>query len=569
MRKTKYLSLVGLFLFILLTNDIFAQPKMSTVVYALALDCGTPKDPRNPMEDVAASVFIDSKQIGSTGGMFAEGGHYLRVNVATKEGYSSNFIITKIEWFKCAAGVYGEPKNEVSQQFNSKEATMIVNIETSDKKPCYRAVIYVSKCGNETKAAEAKIKIITTAQRKRIPEQNPTDKIKVSIGDVPVSFDKDGVGFIKIKPGKYQLKYDWSGGNISEPGPASIKMTKDNHKVELKTQSNQFGYDHQVELDLPNEFSGTENLYDFEISLNMIYEPRGGNNEVRIVALMPEVQVHKAGTPEDNWVAAYKDMVLQEGDEISCDPDGSATLQFADNSTTVVKNTTQLKIASYFTEGGVVKTEILLKMGEVAAKVHKSEATKSDFVIKAPGDGGSVRGTIFSYKYDPNLRSSFVKVEEGSVEVRSLSNAYAPVLINAGQQVTTYPSSIGRPESFTGKIDFTIPVKEKTNPVIPVTDLTNNVTGNWQITRGSYTGVLKLKQDGSNLSGEVEWNNHQKGKLESGTFLYGFIIFVVVYDGDLRGNYNAHLDETGMKMTDGKGLSNKGTESTWSANRQN
>ena len=36
-----------------------------------------------------------------------------------------------------------------------------------------------------------------------------------------------------------------------------------------------------------------------------------------------------------------------------------------------------LQIASFFTEGGVVRTEILLKMGKVAAKVNKSEATKS------------------------------------------------------------------------------------------------------------------------------------------------------------------------------------------------
>ena len=373
-----------------------------------------------------------------------------------------------------------------------------------------------------------------------------------------------------MKPGKYKLKVDGKEGTSAEPDGLSIKTTKNNNTLPLTRIPNKYVFINEYELNLSEGNSGTANLYDFEINVNMKIKGKGAINEVRIVALMPNVEVHKAGTPEDAWVPAYKDMVLQQGDEISCDPDGAATLQFADNSTTVVKNTTQLKIASYFTEGGVVKTEILLKMGEVAAKVHKSEATKSDFAIKTPGDGGSVRGTIFSYKHDPKTKSSFVKVEEGIVEVSSLSKAYAPVLLKAGQQVTTYPSSVGKPEAFTGKIDFTLPDKEKINLNIPPKDLKTNVTGNWKITEGNNSGVLTLRQDGSELSGEVQWSNRQKGKLESGSFLYGFIMFVVVYDGvDLKDYLNASLDETGTKMIDGKGLSNKGIETTWSASRQN
>lgn len=567
MGKTKYFSLTGLFLFMLFTMHGFAQSPMSSVVYAVTLDCGTPIYPKDPVADVKATVFMDSKEVPSIGGRFAVGAHYLRVNVAPREGYSGNFIINKIEWYRCAAGVYGEPKNEVSLEPKSKEGTMIVNIEEDNgKRLCYRVLIHVSKCGDEA-PKEAKIKVITTKTEYKA-DPSATSNIQVLIGDQPITIDQDGIGFIKVKPGKYKLKVDGKEGTSTDPDGLSIKTTKNNATLPLTRIPNKFVFINEYELDLSEGNSGTANLYDFEIRVNMKFRPKSGNNEVRIVALMPDVQVHKAGTPEDSWVTAYKDMVLQQGDEISCDPGGSATLQFADNSTTVVKNTTQLKIASYFTEGGVVKTEILLKMGEVAAKVHKSEATKSDFVIKTPGDGGSVRGTIFSYKYYPVLRSSFVKVEEGIVEVSSLSNAYAPVLVTAGKQITTYPSSIGKPESFTGKIDFTLPVKEKGDLNIPPKDITNNITGNWQIIQGNYSGVLTLKQVGSELSGEVQWNNHQKGKLESGTFFSGFIIFVVVYDGDLRGNYTARLDETGMKLMDGKGLSNKGTETTWSATRR-
>jgi hypothetical protein len=174
-------------------------------------------------------------------------------------------------------------------------------------------------------------------------------------------------------------------------------------------------------------------------------------NQVRAVAVHPGVQVHKAGTPEDDWVEVCKDTVLNQGDEISCDPDGNVTLQFSDNSTVVVRNTTQLKIASFFTEGGVVKTEILLKMGEVAAKVHKSEATKSDFRIKTPSSGGvrdrsvlraltDAGETDFSVLYDPGSRASLWSVRAGSVDVTGSSGRARAV--GAGQEAFVLGSRV-------------------------------------------------------------------------------------------------------------------------------
>jgi hypothetical protein len=167
-------------------------------------------------------------------------------------------------------------------------------------------------------------------------------------------------------------------------------------------------------------------------------------NEVRAVAVQPGVAVHKVGTPESDWVPLCKDGVLQQGDEISCDPDGAVTLQFADNSTVVVKNTTQLKIASFFTEGGVVKTEILLKMGEVAAKVHKSEATKSDFRLKTGGQhAGSVRGTDFTTFYDPGSKTSLWTVREGVVAVTDGRSA-KETMVGAGKEVEVTPAGVGK-----------------------------------------------------------------------------------------------------------------------------
>jgi FecR-like protein len=166
-------------------------------------------------------------------------------------------------------------------------------------------------------------------------------------------------------------------------------------------------------------------------------------NEVRVVSFKGEPGFHKARAADDVWCEIEKDSVLKQGDEISCGPDDEVTLQFADNSTVVVKNTSQLKIASFFTEGGTVKTEILLKMGAVAAKVHKSEATKSDFRIKEPnGDALTVRGTTFSVFYDPGSKATLVSTTEGKVEVNPGGRGLETVIVPAGKQVEVTPKGV-------------------------------------------------------------------------------------------------------------------------------
>ncbi len=137
-----------------------------------------------------------------------------------------------------------------------------------------------------------------------------------------------------------------------------------------------------------------------------------------------------------------KGTVLKAGDEISCDPDGIAVIAFADNSTVVMRHTTQLKIASFFTEGGVVRTEILLKMGEVAAKVNKSEATKSDFRIKGPSLG-SVRGTIFSVFRDPVGKAEVWSVKQGVVDLQP-TGGRTELSLTANQEVEVTPTTVSK-----------------------------------------------------------------------------------------------------------------------------
>lgn len=158
-------------------------------------------------------------------------------------------------------------------------------------------------------------------------------------------------------------------------------------------------------------------------------------NEVRVVNVCPDAQFHKGGSPADAWLPLETNTVLQAGDSVSTDPDGRVTLAFADNSTVTLSDLTDLTIGSFFTEGGVVRVEILLKMGEVAAQVCKSCATKSDFRIKSPTGTISVRGTIFSVFYDPGSGSTLVSTQRGVVAVTPSNKRLRTVTVGVGREV--------------------------------------------------------------------------------------------------------------------------------------
>ncbi len=165
-------------------------------------------------------------------------------------------------------------------------------------------------------------------------------------------------------------------------------------------------------------------------------------NELRVVCVEPDVAVHREGSADESWDPVEVGTILKQGDEISCDPDGIAVVAFADNSTFTLKHAAMLKIASFFTQGGVVRLEVLLKMGEVAATINKSEATKSDFQIKQPTATASVRGTIFSVFYDPVSKSSITSVKRGVVEVDPAKPGLKTVNVAAGKEVQVTPTTI-------------------------------------------------------------------------------------------------------------------------------
>jgi hypothetical protein len=90
-----------------------------------------------------------------------------------------------------------------------------------------------------------------------------------------------------------------------------------------------------------------------------------------------------------------------------------------------------------------------------------------------------------------------------------------------------------------------------------------NISGSWIITQGSHVGNLSLDQSGTNLSGAMDWNNHEDARIESGWYADGKVEFVLAYSNGLKGTYRATVDASGKSMTGGTASSNRGTSATW------
>lgn len=164
--------------------------------------------------------------------------------------------------------------------------------------------------------------------------------------------------------------------------------------------------------------------------------------KVKVLSFKPDV-TYRHGN--GNWEKPTEGMTLSSGDEIAADPDGEAELQLTDGSTIKIMPLTQIHISKVSDPKTVTKTEILLRVGEMAAQVKKSGPIKSDFSIRSPTAVASVRGTFFTVAYDDKTGVSTVAVKDGSVEVTPENGLLKPVTITPGQEVSVSMGSIDTP----------------------------------------------------------------------------------------------------------------------------
>ena len=107
-----------------------------------------------------------------------------------------------------------------------------------------------------------------------------------------------------------------------------------------------------------------------------------------------------------------------------------------------------------------------------------------------------------------------------------------------------------------------------------------DVTGRWylsQVVNGTGSmGTLSLQQQGSKISGKVEWDDHPVGyKVDHpdgsivGVTMETTVSFSVVNSGNIVAHYAAELSNAGEKMSDGVSFSNIGDSGSWEAKKTN
>ena len=139
-------------------------------------------------------------------------------------------------------------------------------------------------------------------------------------------------------------------------------------------------------------------------------------------------------TGDDDWCDAVVGLELIVGDEIHTGPESEAVVTFRDGSFVKVRELTETAIGE---PGGAVnrpKVRMLLKLGEVAAKVNHEVDQEADFAIRTPTLTASVRGTEFVVVHDFETRISQISVDEGVVMVTPANtslNAGQPLLVPA------------------------------------------------------------------------------------------------------------------------------------------
>ncbi len=132
--------------------------------------------------------------------------------------------------------------------------------------------------------------------------------------------------------------------------------------------------------------------------------------------------------------SAKKDTTVIEGEQIKTDSNSSATLRLFEGSELQISPNTQFalsKLQQPTLQDKVIRFKLLV--GKLFAKVKKLATSKSSFEIEAGGVVCGVRGTQYSYSYDPVTNQVTVHVDEGTVYLNSNGHTY---IFTAGQTGT-------------------------------------------------------------------------------------------------------------------------------------
>jgi ferric-dicitrate binding protein FerR (iron transport regulator) len=118
-------------------------------------------------------------------------------------------------------------------------------------------------------------------------------------------------------------------------------------------------------------------------------------------------------------------------DDIHTGPDSIAVVTSYEGSMLHVCQQTETAIGDMSGADNEPAVRILLKLGEIAAKVNHEVDLPADFAIRTSDATASVHGTKFVVAYDPNAGTTVIRVDEGKAEVTPTNKDFKPVEVPA------------------------------------------------------------------------------------------------------------------------------------------
>ncbi len=312
-------------------------------------------------------------------------------------------------------------------------------------------------------------------------------------------------------------QYQWSRDGVEIPGAIDLL-----HVIPSMGPDDEGGYVLTVTNPAaPDLTLHTRTLTLDEQPLFVCYAPAGGKHRgnldpegvaascfsIKVVEVEGEVELLRSN---QDPVELRGGEVLVPSDRIYTGIESAVRLAFADNSTVVVQELTDVKIGSFEKLGNAVNTQLWLKAGEVDAAVVEKSAVRSDFKIRTPTATCSVRGTSFSVNHDSTSNTTTVRVADGEVVAALLSNPEDSVVVTAWQTVDVTEASLGVPESFTVN---RISITPETKTIRP-----NAV---WQFSATGYTAggaSVPVRVAWTGAGGQIDTLGYYVAGLEEGTF---------------------------------------------------
>ena len=135
-----------------------------------------------------------------------------------------------------------------------------------------------------------------------------------------------------------------------------------------------------------------------------------------VLSVTGTVSLQKANKPVK---ALITKQLVNIGDMLITGDDGSALIQFADNSSLLVQKNSRVvfNTLSAYGQTGMVDTRLRLQQGRVETAVKPLRGSISRYEITTPAAVAAVRGTTFRVAYETTQKTMASEVVQGSIKV--------------------------------------------------------------------------------------------------------------------------------------------------------